>query len=241
MLFWLFKGPNYNYGGYAKINEKTKSYSWLCRKAVRQHVYDLAEEVRRFLEECSDTLLPAIRKRYPAEAVRVETIYIKLMLLIYDLMIDSVVFHTEGDSWTSKKYEISGDGTTIREGIDVHSNYRTIIHKSSELCSEHKYQALVKGRQMLAEELRELDPSYSTKDNTWLYYKTDIEEIRSNICPIYDLSIDDLTEDAKRLNVFLKPEFIKIAEDLWGAYYTVVTTFGPWLKLSPFYKKTMKK
>lgn len=237
ILFWMLKGPNYNYGG---LKKQFYEDSNLIQKYLPMFTYKLAQRTRENLEKYADTILPELKKKYPIEYRKIELIYTKLLLLIYDLSIDSLVFGTAGSSWTTKKYEVSEDysgKTIVREGTDYHNNYRTVVKESRELCSEQMYQGFVKGRQILAEKVRMLDAIYPINENTWLYYKIDIDELRENVNPFYDILLTDKTQEDKRFNVYMIPEPILTLRDFCVFWFNLPSPLEIFGINNPFRKK----
>ena len=232
MLFWMIKGPNFNYGGFKKVKKNNTSADWMCQKYVPSQLLEWADYCRTQLEKYQDYLLPKLKELSPTKYENIEVIYYKLLLLIYDLILDSFVCETKGDIWTSSDgYSVSDNGFgnySVKEKKIYHDTTRLEIFHSSQMFSENKFKAYMHGRKIIAENVKQIDSSYPADNNTWLYFKTDIYELRNNIYPIYEVALEDQTLEDKRLNVKqnskLKASLMEINEE-FSSMFTILAFF----------------
>ncbi len=180
-----------------------------------------ADSVRGVLERYPEQIFSVLKENQASEVDKIEVIYSKLMLVIYDLILSAIAYERKGDIWTKKDgYSISGDGFgnySVKEREVTYDSMHFITHHPSEILGVDKFQAYMKGRPIIAEGVSRLDSTYPYENNTWLYFKTDINELRDNVYPVYETVIEDQTADYKRLNV---RKTTKI-EDFWHLYMEV--------------------
>lgn len=218
ILFWMIKGPNFNYGGFKKVKLSNTSTDWMCQQYAPRGLIEFVDSLRIQLENYEDCLFPKLKELQPSAFDNVEVIYHKLMLLIYDLVLDSFVCETKGDIWTSSNgYSVSADGYgnySVKEKEIWHDTTRLEISHSSQMFSEAKFKAYMQGRKIIADNVRRIDPSYPADNNTWMYFKTDIYELRNNVYPIYEVALEDQTLEDKRLDV----KYTTIIDKAWFWY-----------------------
>lgn len=244
LLFWMFKGPNFNYGGFKEIRRDDISLAWMCQKYSLRRLIEIADDIRTRLEEYQDFLLPKLRELYPSKYDNVEVIYYKLLLLIYDLVLDSFVCDIKGDVWTtSDGYSVSSDGYgkySVKEREIWHNTTRLEVSHSSELFSANKFKAYMQGRKIIAENVKRVDSTYPADNNTWLYFKTDINELRNNIYPIYEVALADQTLEEKRLNVKYISKLKKVLSLILKLNFSITAMFFPLKHIRDFVEDEQK-
>lgn len=240
LLFWGLKGPNYNYGGFKEWNTKSVKYAWLNRNYITASMYRKADQTRRFLEQFGDRIMPQLANSDPVEYPKVELVYTKLLLLIYDLCLEAVVCEERGGISSSRDgysaYTDSLGTTTISEKKTYHDSREIFCKTSRELCGEEKFQALLQGRDMLAAEIQKTDPAYPAEYNTWQYFRTDMEELRSLILPVYAIALRDCTREEKREEVVMNPKLVSA----YGGILSTVHELNPLKILTKGYDKAAK-
>lgn len=205
ILFWVFKGVNFNYGGLKSLSRREVGLMHMCEKYVPMNMILYSDSVRGVLENYPEQLFPALREKDAVTYEKIEVVYNKLMLLIYDLILSAMAFEKKGEIWSKKDgYSVSGDGYgnySVKEREVTYDTLHFIVHHPSDVLGMEKFQAYMKGRPIIAEGVSRVDSTYPYENNTWLYFKTDINELRDNIYPIYETVIEDQTADYKRINV----------------------------------------
>lgn len=221
VLFWVFKGMNFNYGGLKSLPRREVRLMHMCEKYVPINMISYADSVRGVLERYPEQLFPMLKEKAPSDFNTIKVIHSKLILVIYDLILSAIAFERKGDIWSKKDgYSVSGDGFgnySVKEREVTYDSLHFVIHHPSDVLGIDKFQAYIKGRPIVAERVSQIDSTYPYENNTWLYFKTDINELRDNIYPIYETAIEDQTPDYKQLNV----RTTKKIEKIWLEYLEV--------------------
>lgn len=235
LLFWAFKGPCYNYGGFEKISQNSVDMLKLNRNYITDYVYALADKVRGVLEEYSGNILPELQKVPDAGLfTEVENIYDKLLLLLYDLITESVIFFIAGDVVSSNEglsafTDLLGT-TTFSKKLSIFDNRSVKCKSGEELLGPEKYKAYCAFRPEIAGEVKRNCPGYPVEQNTWLFYRIDVDELNPVINEIYGVTIPDLTNEEKRGKVNFQNKIVSGVGEFYKDAYGMMPVVGGFIK-----------
>lgn len=235
LLFWAFKGPCYNYGGFSKISNNSVSDLHLNRNYITDTVYLLADQTRNFLESSMAEIFSKLTSAPDRDLLpNAELLYDKLLLLLYDLITGATIYFVSGelsstDLGTTAYTDILGT-TRFSNHISLHDD-RTVEYKTGlEAVGREKYQAYCQVRPQIAAEVKRLSPGYPADQNTWQYYRIDINEISPIIQEIYGISIPDLTNDEKREKMTIHSKVVGSVGEFYKDAYGMIPVFGKFAK-----------
>lgn len=212
MLFWAFKGPGYNYGGFKNLTHNSVNKIQYNKNYVTESVYRYCDYLRGEMEVYAD-LLPELKNAadsqlYPA----VESLYYKLLLLLYDLMIGATVFFTAGDIYSyNEGVEARSDGLggVYFSDTTKYADDRSLeVKTANEIFGAEKFGAYCQLRPEIANEVKRLCPSYPAENNTWHYFRVDINELNAVVREIYGINLPDLTDEQKRDNMKMHSKLV---------------------------------